>query len=289
MGEIAVLKTGLHSSIQDSGRRGYADLGIPESGAMDQKAFLKVNQILNNEMNAAVLEYTLLGPKLRFETATFFALTGGIVTAYLDKQALKMGVVYQAKPKQILNIGSIHKGCRGYLGISGGFLTREVYGSRSMYFPVTASMHITKGEKLPIGNSAYIPEKGARIKQDSNVSLLKKNQIAMIEVYPGPEYQMLPTSLQEKIENKVFTISKNWNRMAVQLEALIPNQLATLLTGPVIPGTVQLTSGGKLIVLMADCQVTGGYPRIVQLTEDGLHTIVQCKQGDSLQFRLINF
>ena len=111
----------------------------------------------------------------------------------------------------------------------------------------------------------------------------------MIEVYPGPEYQMLPTSLQEKIENKVFTISKNWNRMAVQLEALIPNQLATLLTGPVIPGTVQLTSGGKLIVLMADCQVTGGYPRIVQLTEDGLHTIVQCKQGDSLQFRLINF
>jgi len=131
--------------------------------------------------------------------------------------------------------------------------------------------------------------KGARLKQDATSIAPKNDEKFLIEVYLGPEYEKLPLKLKREIENRTFTISKNWNRMAIQLEELIPNTLETILTGPVIPGTVQLTSGGKLIILMADCQVTGGYPRIAQLTEEGLSTIAQCKQGDCLQFRLVDF
>jgi len=286
---ITILKPGLYSSIQDKGRWGYAHLGIPESGAMDKKAFYKVNQILNNKMNAAVLEFTMVGPTLRFETTTFFAISGGAVTAFLDKHQLKMGIVYEAIAGQVLEIGTIQEGCRGYLGISGGFITEKVYGSRSTYFPVTSAIGIKKGEKLPIGDSTYMSGKGARLKQDATSIAPKNDEKFLIEVYLGPEYEKLPLKLKREIENRTFTISKNWNRMAIQLEELIPNTLETILTGPVIPGTVQLTSGGKLIILMADCQVTGGYPRIAQLTEEGLSTIAQCKQGDCLQFRLVDF
>jgi len=270
---VFVLKPGLYSSIQDKGRWGYAHLGIPESGAIDKKAFHKVNQILNNKIDTAVVEYTMLGPTIRFETNTFFALSGGEVTAFLDKDAIRMEQVYEAKTGQVLEIGSIHKGCRGYLGISGGFLTEQVFGSRSMYTAITTSKQIKKGEKIPIGNATYISGKGARLKRNLQPRLWGSNKEYSITAFRGPEYDKLPETLQKLLEEKSFTISKNWNRMAIQLEELISNTLETILTGPVIPGTVQLTSGGKLIILMADCQVTGGYPRIVQLTEEGLHTI----------------
>ncbi|MDP6963330.1 MAG: biotin-dependent carboxyltransferase family protein [Planctomycetota bacterium] len=101
---------------------------------------------------------------------------------------------------------------------------------------------------------------------------------------PAPEFEYLPAGLAAALFSYKFTISKRANRMGVQLEQRLPNQLNEIITSPVLPGTVQLTPDGQLIILLADCQNTGGYPRLLQLDKAGLQQMAQLGPGATLQF-----
>ena len=107
-----------------------------------------------------------------------------------------------------------------------------------------------------------------------------------IEVFPGPEFEILSEDQRSNLFQQEFTIDKNNNRMAIQLNEEVKNNLDSIITGPVIPGTVQLTPAGKLIVLMKDCQTTGGYPRVLHLSEKSLNIISQKLMGESVNFSL---
>jgi len=104
--------------------------------------------------------------------------------------------------------------------------------------------------------------------------------------YRGPDWSLLNGELQQQLLKGTFRISTQSNRMGIQLEDLLPNTLPELPTNPVFPGTVQLSSGGKLIVLMRDAGVTGGYPRILQLSEDSISKIAQKRPGEVVRFHL---
>src|SRR5690606_38995416 len=106
-----------------------------------------------------------------------------------------------------------------------------------------------------------------------------------IPVYPGPEFHRLSSSLQKQLCSNVYSVDPTSNRMAIQFRENIENNLQPIITGPVIPGTVQLTPSGKLIVLMRDCQTTGGYPRVLQVSESGLNILAQKIAGDSIEFK----
>ena len=108
-----------------------------------------------------------------------------------------------------------------------------------------------------------------------------------LEVNKGPEYDMLTDKQLESLFAKSFTISKANNRMAYQLSELIDGHNSSMLTSGTLPGTVQLTPAGRLIILMKDGQTTGGYPRILQLTEEAICTLAQKKFGDELTFKLL--
>lgn len=285
---IVIKRTGFYTTIQDKGRFGYASVGVPESGAMDKNAMLLANALVNNLENEAVLEYTLVGPTIAFHCDRHFVITGGTTLARLDNQVIQNNTVYLGCKGQTLALTKITEGCRGYVAIAGGLQVPEILGSKSMYAPITTMGYIHQPMEIPIGISAYGAVKGARIKSKKvkdDTSYLKKN---LIHVYKGPEYDLLDVHFHTYITETSFLISKLWNRMAVQLEETINHNTPSIRTGPVLPGTVQLTPSGRLVILMKDCQTTGGYPRVMQLSENGMHVLAQKKQGDRISFLLDN-
>lgn len=275
---IDIINTGFYTTIQDLGRPGYAHLGVPESGAMDKKAFYFANALLNNESNAAMLECTLIGPTIVFNTEVYFVITGGDVTAFLDKEYVEVGVPMLARAKQVLKLSKITNGSRSYLAFAGGLVSDVILGSKSWYYPVTSQGYISKGMNLCIGTSRYGSFKGVRLKQKSQLKS-KTNPMPELNVYKGPEFYQLTPAQQLVLEGRLFTVSNLWNRMAIQLTETIENFLNSMYTSPVIPGTVQLTPSGKLIILMNDCQTTGGYPRILQVKSQDLDLLAQMQQG----------
>ncbi|MEP0262295.1 biotin-dependent carboxyltransferase family protein [Dokdonia sp.] len=283
---ITIQHAGFYTTIQDKGRSGFAHLGVPESGTMDKKALQLANALINNLDDTAVIEYTLVGPTIHFNCDRHFVITGGITDANLDTQKLKNNKVYLARKGQLLKLSRVIEGCRGYLSVAGGILSKSVLDSRSMYVPITQDDILKNGMTLPIGTSTYGSTKGARIKIDTITEATAYFTKQELSVFKGPEYHLLESIQQEHFKEATYTISKLWNRMAVQLEEIIIHTIPSIQTGAVLPGTVQLTPAGRIIILMRDCQTTGGYPRIFQLSEKAINLLAQKKQGDSVSFLL---
>lgn len=282
---IKVLKAGFFSTIQDQGRFGQRVFGVPISGVMDSYSSEFANALLGNEKDAAVLEMTMTGAKLQFTKSTSIAITGADMQPKLNDKAVKMFKSVRVNPDDILSFGNLVGGFRTYLSVKGGFLTTIVLGSRSMAKGITDSVIIQKGDELEVMDFPnQIKIKHAKLKFNSSY---EGNDT--LEVIKGPEYHKLTKAQQESLFNQDFKVSKYNNRMAYQLLPLFQNNLESILTAPVLPGTVQLTPSGQLIVLMRDCQTTGGYPRVLQLTEKAISKLSQNKAGDYLKMKLSDF
>jgi biotin-dependent carboxylase-like uncharacterized protein len=279
---IKVLKPGFYSSIQDSGRFGFQEFGVPYSGVMDKKAFTLANALLGNVENEAVIEMTMTGATLQFQKSTFIAISGADISPSLNKNAIQLNKMIFVKSNDVLSFGKLNNGFRCYLAVLGGFKTETVMNSKSMYLSITKRMQLNKNDELQVEASKISNKKHhAGIKFDS--SYINSNNI---DVLKGPEFEFLTKNQQQALFSKSFTISKNNNRMAYQLEESFENDLQPIITSAVLPGTVQLTPSGKLIILMCDCQTTGGYPRVLQLKESALDVLAQKFTGKVISFKL---
>ena len=278
---LRVLKSGFFTTIQDLGRFGYRDKGVPVAGAMDTASVKKANLLLENEANAAVMEITMTGPTLEFENPTCICLSGAHLSPTLNNRPIENYQVVKVSKGDILSYGKLEKGFRSYLAIKGGFKTAEILGSRSQYFPVTSHKRLKDGDEVDYHEtSSFSPA-------ISEIKLHDRFSISTLEVYTGPEFSMLTDGQLATIFSKSFTISKENNRMAYQLSELIEGHSNSILTSGTLPGTIQLTPAGRLIILMKDGQTTGGYPRILQLSENSISVLAQKKFGDSLSFKLL--
>ncbi|WP_111669487.1 5-oxoprolinase subunit C family protein [Algoriphagus litoralis] len=283
MAIATLIKSGPGSSIQDLGRIGLARYGVPHSGPMDMKSFAWVNHILQNEVYNAVLEIAQPGFLIRFDSPTCLALAGGQATISLNGQEIEKSTMLSVKSNDELEIGGFQTGALIYIGIRYGFKSPKVMGSRSFYSGLTASGFLHKGDKLTYFNdSNATPLFNAKAKWSTDWF-----QTDRIDVYPGPDFHLLEDKVKEKLWSQAFKISQQSNRMGTQLLELVENSLPELPTNPVFPGTVQLTSGGKVIILGQDAQVTGGYPRILQLTDLAKSILAQKKPGQSIRFSLM--
>lgn len=280
--EIEVLQPGLFSSIQDFGRTGFLKYGVPLSGAMDNFSAKMANLVLNNQPDSAVLEITQMGPKLKFHSSTKIALSGADLSAAINNIPIKVNIVYSIKEGDILSFGKPVLGMRTYLSVAGGFQTEMELGSRSWYDGITSYYRLEKGQKIPIhpvNNSIVYTYSSVKVSQ----KLLLKEEV---DVFEGPEFYLLTKEETDSLFQNAFSIDKNNNRMAIQLKEELKNNLEPIITGPVLPGTVQLTPSGKLIVLMRDCQTTGGYPRVLQLSNQAMDVISQKSVGGKFRFKL---
>jgi len=275
---LKVLKAGFFTTIQDKGRFGLLNKGVPVSGQMDLITADKVNQLLENDSDAAVMEITMTGPTLEFDGDTYICYGGAEMSVTLNNKPLESYTVIKVLAGDILSYGRLKKGFRNYLAIKNGFKTKVVLGSRSLYFPLTATSHIADRMEIDYETVSDFKPKISKLKVDS---LLDET---ILKVYPGPEHGLLTDDQLNALFQNEFAVAKENNRMAYQLNYSIAQHHISMLTSATMPGTVQLTPSGKLIVLMRDGQTTGGYPRIVQLTEEAISILAQKKSGDKLSF-----
>ncbi|EPR70745.1 Allophanate hydrolase 2 subunit 2 [Winogradskyella psychrotolerans RS-3] len=268
--------------IQDQGRLGHRSFGVPVSGAMDSYSSQFANKLVGNDKAAAVLEMTMTGADLLFLEPTTIAITGADMSPKLNSEAIAMFKSIIVHKGDTLAFGRLETGFRAYMAVKGGFLTDMVLGSRSMLKGITDDFRIQKDDCLDtMKSSKLILPKNAKLKFDA--SYLDEDTLRVMK---GPEFNKLSKDQRDLLLNTTFEVSKYNNRMAYQLQPLIQNDLKSILTSPVLPGTVQLTPSGQLIVLMRDCQTTGGYPRVLQLTEKSINILSQKTTGNHLKIRL---
>jgi len=277
---VKVINPGIYSTIQDLGRLGFQKFGVPISGVMDSYSAKLANAILKNDDNDAVMEITIKGPVLEFQTKTAICITGADLSPILNSNSIQNNIPILVKKGDVLSFGRLNHGVRTYLSILGGFQTSLVMKSRSMYKNITESQVIKKDDSLPINEN--------RNAFNFNSTFVDTNYLKsdVVEVFQGPEFNKLSENVKKRLFSQKFAISQNNNRMAYQLNELVKNNLQPIITSLVLPGTVQLTPSGKLIVLMRDCQTTGGYPRILQLSEQGINTLAQKFTNDTIEFEL---
>ena len=253
------------SSIQDAGRFGYLSEGIPTAGFMDSNAAELANMLVGNSINEACVEWGMLPPKLEFKNTAVIALTGAVVKVYLNGEEVPRNKRINVPENSLLSFGRLERGVYGYIAIQKGFQTEVVLGSRSWFDQITTYKMFNKGLMIPFFKQVVTKRAKSRL-------VFKENTFSKIslDAYPGPEFNLLTKDQQSLLMKSEFTVNANRNRMGVKLSELFDNHHFNVLSSPVLPGTVQWTPSGGLIVLMRDAQTIGGYPRVLQLTENAM-------------------
>ncbi len=276
---IKVIQPGLFTTIQDGGRHGYRNIGIPTSGFMDQESAWAANKIVNNDREESLIEITLKGPTLLFNNNCTISITGGDFNPLINGMPIKMYESINVKLGDTLKINNTKNGARCYLAISGGIDVKSIFGSKSFLSNITESYYLRKGDEI-------------KISDNSNNKILKKNKLKFklnrsMDVFKGPEFDLLSIKVKNILFENEFTIISN-SRMAYNLDEKAQIGIKSIISSPVMPGSVQLTPSGKMIILHRDCQTIGGYPRILQLDTNSLNNLSQLKSNDKIKFSLIS-
>ncbi len=276
---IKVIQPGLFTTIQDGGRHGYRNIGIPTSGFMDQESAWAANKIVDNDREESLIEITLKGPTLLFNNNCTISITGGDFNPLINGMPIKMYESINVKLGDTLKINNTKNGARCYLAISGGIDVKSIFGSKSFLSNITESYYLRKGDEIKISNNF-------------NNKILKKNKLKFklnrsMDVFKGPEFDLLSIKVKNILFENEFTIISN-SRMAYNLDEKAQIGIKSIISSPVMPGSVQLTPSGKMIILHRDCQTIGGYPRILQLDTNSLNNLSQLKSNDKIKFSLIS-
>jgi len=278
---IKVLKEGLFTTIQDIGRFGYKNIGVPVSGSMDQTSAKLANLLLGNDESSAVLEMTLVGPTLEFMNDTYISITGADMNPSLNKQKVLQNKPLFVNKGDILYLSHSSNGMRSYLGIKGGFNSEKKLGSKSFYRGITKREKLIKNDKIKFAKVTSSP-----MKMNKSINDFKINRKNKINVFKGPEFDLLDSNSKDIIFNTDFTIGVN-NRMGYNLVEPIENSISSIISSPVMPGTIQLTPSGRLIILCRDCQTSGGYPRVLQLDKSSMDSLSQKTIGETIKLKLV--
>ena len=276
---IEVIKTGIYSTIQDQGRFGYRNIGVPVSGAMDITSVNLANSLLDNHLNCAVLETTYIGPILKFHIPTYVVITGADCYLKLNDRPINLNTVIFIKKGDQLSIGKATTGVRNYLAVAGGIQTQKILNSRSFYKGITQNESINKGMFLAVNQ----PLKNI-INRTSIVTNNEHFDQKIMTAFNGPEYNLLSKQTQMNLWTQEFKISDQSNRMAYKLTGTSSLCANEIITSSVQPGTIQLTPSGKLIILMRDCQTTGGYARVLQLSNSSINKLSQKTPNSKIYF-----
>jgi antagonist of KipI len=304
---LRILRPGLLTTVQDLGRPGYQHLGVVVSGAMDALALRVANLLVGNAEGAAGLEITLLGPTIRFESEHLITLTGADLSPTLDGQPMPPHRPVAVRAGTVLAFGAARAGCRAYLAIAGGLAVPQVLGSRATYLRATlGGWHgraLLAGDELPTGEPTAT---GQRLQQALTPAFLANWTAArwtpgpalcptprpqpLIRAVRGPEYEQFDEASQRAFWHEPFTITPAADRMGYRLQGpVLQRETATeLLSSAVTFGTVQVPPGGQPIVLLADAQTTGGYPRLAQVITADFSALAQARPGQSLRFQEVS-
>ncbi|GGG49896.1 biotin-dependent carboxyltransferase family protein [Hymenobacter glacieicola] len=304
----SILRPGLLTTIQDGGRFGYRQAGVIVSGPMDALALRVANLLVGNPERAAGLEITLLGPKIRFEADHLIALTGANLSATLDGEPLPLNRLVAVPRSSELAFGPARTGCRAYLAVSGGLAVPAVLGSRATY--LRAGIGGLQGRALRAGDVLPAPGPTPAGEHLRRQLLARRpgQEWAAAPWFPdpqltptlsatptvravlGPEYGLFTEESQQQFWQAEFTVTPHSDRMGYRLAGpQLPRRAEQeILSSAVTFGTVQVPAAGGPIVLLADHQTTGGYPRLAQVISADFSRLAQVPPGGRLRFQEIS-
>lgn len=298
---ITIIKPGISTSIQDLGRWGFQQYGVPIGGAMDQESAITANRLCGNNDNDVVLECVLHGLELKFNETICFALSGGGAKATINGVEVSYNRLIKAIAGSTLKLNPDAYGCRTYIGFAGGLNIKKELGSASTYLASALGgidgRNIIACDELKINKNRKDPHTAKDIVIDQNgfgVSKWKArvdplphvNDVVEIRCVPGPEWELFDETSQALFTNQIFTIGAQSNRMGYRMDGatLSLKEKTELVSTAVTRGIVQVTNQGYPIILMADAQTIGGYPRIGRIQLNYINLLAQCRPGMKVEF-----
>lgn len=282
---MKVLRPGLLTTVQDLGITGMESQGISPSGAMDKNALTLANLLVGNAPDSACLEITLQGPGLRFSCQTVIAVCGGDFPIKQNEKDVPMNTALSVKAGDVLDIGACRQGCRCYLAISGGLDLPLCLGSRSTSLKL--GMGGYAGRKLQTGDCLALahdldsrpPSFGKTVPYFSSGS-------RKIRVLPGPQQELFSEEGLQTFFQTAYTLSPASNRQGCRLsgKAVSFKNNSNIISEGILTGAIQIPPDGQPIIMTAERQTCGGYPKIGTVIEADLPLLAQAKPGDALRF-----
>lgn len=284
---VVVISAGLQTTIQDRGRFGYRHLGVGSAGALDPFSSAIANRLVGNADGEAVIEICLSGPTLQFARAARIALCGAQIEASADGRELPSWRRVDLAEGSVLKLGACRRGARAYLAVAGGFDLEPVLGSRST--DLRGGFGGLDGRALAAGDALAIKAGGHRV--------LNRFEVDRRWIDPAPDLDFIQPAVvraligrdalrePQQLHASEWQVGAASNRQGLRLQG---PQLALADPGervsePVMPGTLQLPPDGQPILLLADAQTHGGYPRIAHAIAADLPRLAQLRPGDCLR------
>ena len=287
-----ILRPGINTTIQDSGRSHLYHIGITISGAMDQRNYKFANNIVNNKLNEAMIEFAYQGPLLKLRNGTInFAITGDIFFNIIrNNSQIEEGKCYQnynLHDGEEIDIISTKKSVYGYLSVSGGFELEETWKSYSIN--TKAKIGPNNGKKYSINENIIIKK--------SNIENIKNNQIDyknlfnnIVRVIKGTNFDYFSNQAQNIFFKEKYIVSRLVDRMGMRLDG--PNLENTVNTNikseGLVKGVIQVPADGKPIILLSDHGTIGGYPKIGIVISADLNKVAQLVPGSKINFKEVN-
>ncbi|WP_404399411.1 biotin-dependent carboxyltransferase family protein [Idiomarina seosinensis] len=287
---IEVLDPGLQMTLQDFGRFGYLSKGLTRGGPADEHAFLWANKLLGNRFDAAQLEITLGGARLKFQQDCSFVVTGAEVGLQLDEAPLQTWQTYTAKSGQVLSLSHAKYGLRAYLAVPGGFTHPTQWGSVATVSrervggPESDGQVIAAGQQLNGGDVARLVNRrvGWRYRPD----YAKTPTLGLI---PGNQYDEFSTTARENFCFHDFTVDNSSNRMGVRLTGHCLNFNGSgIVSEGINIGSVQVPPNGEPIIMLCDRQTLGGYPKLGTISPLDVSRLAQCRPGEKVRFSRVS-
>ncbi|NJE53820.1 biotin-dependent carboxyltransferase family protein [Thermococcus sp. 21S9] len=282
---IELLKAPSLLTVQDSGRKGYRKLGVPVSGYMDDYSARIANYLVGNPGDAPLLEFLLTGPTLRFNTSAVFAVAGD-VDVRLNGVPIEPWTSHWAKRGDILEVGTLRSGLYGYIAFAGGIKCEKLLGSCSTYAKAGLGRPLEVGDKLILGYAILTGKEGRRLPEELRPDYSAEE--ITVGVVLGPDLEHFTKEGVRTFLSEAYTVTPESDRMGYRLDGKAiehSEKGAGIVTGPLVPGTVQVPANGKPIVMMRDAQTTGGYARIGVVASAHLHRLAQLRPGFKVRFR----
>ncbi len=278
---VEVLRPGAFSTVQDLGRPGHRAQGTPLGGAADVLSLRVANLLVGNDEGDAALEFTLTGPELKFLRDALIAIGGAEV------EGVPLGRPWLMRAGATLDLSRLRHGCRGYLAIAGGIEVPPVLGSRGTFvrggFGGLAGRTLRAGDRLPVPMVQRHPGQHWQVDPRIGPELGPSVTLRVVSGAQAHEFGREWTTHE-------FKVSPQSDRMGVRLTgtALRRSTTCELVSAPVTPGTVQVPPDGRPIVLLADAQTIGGYPRLAHVITVDLPRAAQLRPGDCVRFATVS-
>ncbi|MDR3514274.1 MAG: biotin-dependent carboxyltransferase family protein [Azospirillaceae bacterium] len=282
---LSVLQAGPMLSVQDLGRKGLLHAGVSGSGPMDPPSFRIANALVGNPETSAALEFALVGGVFAVTHPVRVAVTGADIDIRIDGVSRPAWESHDLRPGSKLAVGGVRGAVWGYLAISGGIDTPVVLGSRATHLRTALGGHqgrrLQAGDTLGLGGGASGPL--------LRLATMWRQAAHPIRVVAGPQDDYFGPDAWAVFTGARFVVSAARDRMAQMLEGPMITAVRghDIVSDGTVAGSIQVPASGKPLVLMAERQTTGGYPKIGTVASADLPRLAQTPSGQAVRFKVI--